>query len=176
VARRGRCLVVLALVAVVSAACGSTLTAAGATPDPAGPHPSPIAVMVCAHKAHGEIDEVLGETSVVSVPTWEDHLYSCEYHYPTGTIGLSVKELSSWSQTIGYYRSLGRQLGKTATLYGLGQGAFRVRNGSIVVRKDWKVLLVDVAALPSPFGVPATSSALVASTVADVILGCWAGD
>ena len=59
---------------------------------------------------------------------------------------------------------------------GLGQGAFRTSGGDVVVRKDWKVLLVDVSALPSQFGVPSTSATDVAYTVADVVLGCWDGD
>jgi hypothetical protein len=46
----------------------------------------------------------------------------------------------------------------------------------VVVRKDWKVLLVDSSKLPPQFGVPATPSGDVAVTVADVILGCWSGD
>jgi hypothetical protein len=72
---------------------------------------------------------------------------------------------------------LGKTLHKTSTpLRDLGQGAFQVRNGSVVVRKDWKVLLVDITGLPSEFGEPPTSSGDVAATVADVILGCWAGD
>ena len=58
---------------------------------------------------------------------------------------LSVKELSSWAQTKAYFRSLGTQMGQVRTLKGLGQGAFQTTNGSMVVRKDWKVLLVDTA-------------------------------
>jgi hypothetical protein len=46
----------------------------------------------------------------------------------------------------------------------------------MVVRKDWKVLVVDVAALPAQIGQPPTSSGEAAVTVADVILGCWNGD
>ena len=46
----------------------------------------------------------------------------------------------------------------------------------MVVRKDWKVLLVDDTGLPAQFGDPPTSAGDVAVTVADVILGCWAGD
>jgi len=61
---------------------------------------------------------------------------------------LSVKELSSWAQTKGYFAMLGRQLGDTGKLGNLGQGAFTTSNGSVVVRKDWKVLLVDITALP----------------------------
>ena len=52
----------------------------------------------------------------------------------------------------------------------------RQTDGSVVVRKDWKVLLVDDSALPTQFGVPPTSASDIAVTVADVILGCWAGD
>ena len=75
-----------------------------------------------------------------------------------------------------YFHSIGHQLGVSRTLANLGQGAFQVTNGSVVVRKDWKVLLVDVTGLPAQFGVPPTSSRAVAVTVADVILACWAGD
>jgi hypothetical protein len=46
----------------------------------------------------------------------------------------------------------------------------------VVVRKDWKVLLVNIAGLPAQFAVPPTNRADVAVTVADVILGCWDGD
>ena len=112
----------------------------------------------------------------MSAPTWVDHLYSCQYGYPTGSMELSVKELSSWAQTAAYYQLLAHQLGKTSDLENLGQGAFQTTDGSVVVRKDWKVLLVNIAGLPAQFGVPPTSSGDVAVTVADVILGCWAGD
>jgi len=46
----------------------------------------------------------------------------------------------------------------------------------MVVRKDWKVLVVADTGLPAQFGIPPTSAGAVAVTVADVILGCWAGD
>lgn len=112
----------------------------------------------------------------MSDPTWIDHLYSCQYGYPTGSMELSVKELSSWAETGAYYQLLAHQLGKTRDLENLGQGSFQTTDGSVVVRKDWKVLLVNIAGLPGQFGVPPTSSGDVAVTVADVILGCWAGD
>ncbi len=146
-------------------------------PEPAGPTPSEIALMVCQSKASSEIQDVLGETAVVEDRTWKDHLYSCRYQFKTGSIALSVKELSSWAQTYAYFAMLGKTLHKTSTpLPDLGQGAFQVRNGSVVVRKDWKILLVDITGLPSEFGEPPTSSGDVAATVADIILGCWAGD
>ena len=109
-------------------------------------------------------------------PTWIDHLYSCRYIYPNGSFTLSVKELSSWSQTFTYFRGLRSELGDSNTLFNLGQGAFQTRNGSVVVRKDWKVLLVDISGLPAQFAEPPTPSGNVAVTIADVILGCWSGD
>ena len=107
---------------------------------------------------------------------WADHLYSCTFTYPNGSMVLSVKELSSWPQTISYFNLLASRLGRTRDIPELGQGAFQTTNGSLVVRKDWKVLLVDASGLPPQFGNPSTSSADAAVTVGDVILGCWSGD
>ena len=136
--------------------------------------------MVCAKEIQREMASALGLTAKVSTPTWVDHRYACTYDYPTstptGSFEVSVKELSSWSETYAYFATMGTQLGKVRTLPSLGQSAFQTTDGSVVVRKDWKVLLVDNTGLPAQFGVPPTSSAAVAVTVADVILGCWAGD
>ncbi len=132
--------------------------------------------MICKPKARQEIASVLGEFASVSRPSWVNHLYSCQYTYPTGSMVLSVKELSSWAQTKSYFRTLGRQMGVSQSINGLGQAAVKTRDGSIVVRKDWKILLVNSAGLPAQFGQPPTSSDAAAQAVADVILGCWDGD
>lgn len=172
--------VVVALALLACAACGTTAGSGGPTtteaPKPAGRTPSPIAVMVCRPKAQREIADALGLTATVGPRTWADHLYSCPYDYPDGSFTLSIKELSSWGQTLAYFHGIGAQLGDTGALPNLGQGAFQTTGGDVVVRKDWKVLLVDVAGLPAQFGVPPTSAGDVAVTVADVILGCWDGD
>jgi hypothetical protein len=185
--RRCLSLAVAAIAALGATSCGSTSTNAQTTttalttlttraPLPAGPEPSAISKEVCASKAQKDIALVLGVNAVVQAPTWVDHLYACRYQYPDGSMVLSVKELSSWSQTKGYFAQLGTQLGNVGPLGNLGQGAFTTTDGSVVVRKDWKVLLVNISGLPARFGVPPTSAADVADTVADVILGCWAGD
>jgi hypothetical protein len=133
--------------------------------------------MVCSSEAQRELAAALGlRTTSVSTPTWLHDTYSCRYQYGNGAFRLSVKELSSWPQTFAYYRGLGGQFGRTRSFENLGQGAFSETDGSVVVRKDWKVLTVDITGLPAQFGVPPTSSSDIAVTVADVILGCWAGD
>ncbi len=149
-------------------------------PRPAGAVPSPISVQVCSHEAQTELANALGEQATVSAPTWADHRYACTYDYPrappAGSYEVSVKELSSWSETYAYFDALAAAQGKSRDLEALGQSAFQTTDGSVVVRKDWKVLVVDDTGLPPQFGIPPTSSAAVAVTVADVILGCWAGD
>ena len=154
----------------------ATAAASAEAPAPAGRNPSSISKEVCSTKAQTEIADVLGVKAKVAKPTWRQHLYTCAYRYKTGAMVLSVKELSSWNQTYGYFDGLGKSLHKTTTIYQLGEGAFRVRNGSVIVRKDWKVLLVNVAGLPKRFGQPYSDVAGVALSVAGVILGCWNGD
>lgn len=177
-----------ALLLLAAAGCSASPTTSSSSPAssadlavskkplPAGRYPSPIAKMVCAAKAQREISEALGVTAVVDPPTWEDHLYACRYTYSNGSFTLSVKELSSWGQTLSYFHGLGSQLGVSQQIRELGQGAFQAPDGGVVVRKDWKVLDVDVTGLPAEFGNPAYPARDAAVTVADVILGCWDGD
>ena len=178
--RRGLPIVVIGL-ALTAASCGGSPAVdrpqtTTTVPLPAGRFPSEVSKMVCQPKAQSELAVVLGIRAVVQTPTWVGHLYTCRYQYPAGAMVLSVKELSSWGQTKGYFAMLGRQLGDTGPLGNLGQGAFTTTDGSVVVRKDWKVLLVDISGLPDQFGVPLTAKGDIADTVSDVILGCWAGD
>jgi hypothetical protein len=132
--------------------------------------------MICQSKAAGEIQDVLGEKAVVTDKSWSNHLYTCKYKFESGTITLSIKELSSWNETLSYFSNLASTLHRTSTLSNLGQGGFQVQNGNVVVRKDWKILLVDITGLPAQFGSPPTSRSDVAVTIAFIILGCWAGD
>jgi len=183
---RGRPLALVLAAGLAAAACSSGTPASTPTttsgPKPAGAVPSAIAVQVCSAEAQREMASALGEAAHVTKPVWSlpAHQYSCTYAYPSaspaGSFTLTVKELSSWNQTYAFYDALAAKLGNAGTLDSLGQAAFQTTDGSVVVRKDWKVLLVDNAGLPAQFGVPPTSSASVAVTVADVILGCWAGD
>ena len=118
---------------------------------------------------------MLGEFASVSHPTWVHHLYSCQYKYPTGSMVLSVKELSSWAQTRSYFQTLAKQMGDSETINGLGQAAIKTKNGSIVVRKDWKVLLVNSEGLPRSSGshpqarMPSRRRSLMSSSAAGTV-------
>ncbi len=48
-------------------------------------------------------------------------------------------------------------------------------NGSFVLRKDYKVLLVDTSGLPAAFGLPMKPRAEIATGVGITVLGCWTG-
>jgi hypothetical protein len=173
--RRARLGLAVLVVVLGIAGCGSG-TASTESPQPAAKSPSAISRMVCSEKAAGEIAEVVAAKASVTAPTWADHLYSCGYRYREGTMVLSVKELSSWTQTYAYFDELAKTLHKTASVRGLGQGAFVVGDGSVVVRKDWKILVVDISGLHGMVGSPPSSRNTVALDAAAVILGCWSGD
>jgi hypothetical protein len=102
-------------------------------------------------------------------------LYACRYDYPNGSFVVSVKELADDAQTTAYLDQLAARLGKLAPLDGIGQTAFFTGNGSVVARKDYKVLLVDTTGLPARFGRPPSPPAANSRTIATVIMGCWSG-
>jgi hypothetical protein len=186
-------LVALALLtAVLLAGCGSSGSKAGSdtTPptttanqlssplwDTAKPTPSKSAKLVCSPEARQDIAASVGvkETSVTT-PVWNkaQHLYSCTYVYPKGNITLFVKEMSNEAETTAYFNSVKTKYGLTQQLNGLGQGAWILKNNDVVVRKDYKVLLVDVHAIPANFA-PAMTRSDVAVNVAVAIMGCWTG-
>jgi hypothetical protein len=178
-----------ALVATLAlGACGSSGSGAqsptsttnpfvNASWDKAGPNPSISAQMVCAKEARGDIAATLRmEATKVTKPKWvrKDHLFSCAYVYPRGKIVLSVKELSSGTETTNYFDSITRKYGTSDDLNGVGQAAWVLKNSDVVVRKDYKVLLVDVTGIPERL-VPAMRRSDVAVSIAAVIMGCWTG-
>ena len=169
------------------AACGGTTpkaspkTSPGVTTvtyAPAGTKPSISAQMVCSKEARKDMVEPLGMPAIrVTTPTWHDHIYSCTYIYPKGSFVLAVKELVDEKSTTDYFNAQKAKLGSKDNLFGLGQGAFVAKNDDVVVRKDYKVLLVDVKNVPKAEGafIPAMARSDVATNVAAVIMSCWAG-
>lgn len=171
---------VLVTTAVLTAGCGRPPARAD-TPSAAPPHqpaatPSKPSAMVCADDAQHEISLSLGlELDRPVTPTWSDHLYSCSYTYPVGTITLSVKELTDTGSATAYFTALRSHVTQPATMPGLGQEAYGEPDGSLVVRKDFMVLRIDVGGLPGQFGQPPLSRSEAARRVGADIMNCWAG-
>jgi hypothetical protein len=148
------------------------------TYQPAGVNPSKSAKMVCQSEVRGDIAESLRQPATkVTTPTWKDHVYSCTYVYPKGSFVVSVKELVDEKSTTDFFNAQKKRLGVKEDLFGLAQGAFVAKNDDVVVRKDWKVLLVDVQKIPKGIGtfVPAMVRPDIATNIASVIMSCWVG-
>ena len=170
------------------AACGSSGSAkassattaqkgqpASVTYPPAGKNPSISAKMICQTEAINDIaDAIEVKSTRVTKPTWVDHVYSCTYVYPHGSIVLSVKEVSTAAETTAYFNSLATKYGKKQNINGLAQGAFLTPNDDVVVRKDYKILLVDVKGIAANFE-PAMARSDVAENIAAAIMSCWTG-
>jgi hypothetical protein len=181
---RTRSIVVTALLIATSAislaACGGSNTSSSTTPTSAllvtyGKDPTQSAKMICAPEAQSEIDAALGvPTTAVTPPTWVDHVYSCTYEYANGSFTMSVKEFPTIRATVDYYDAQ-KPKHPIAQLLELGQDGFVSRDTTAVVRKDNKVLMVDVSKLPAHFGTPPENHAAVSAAIATVILGCWTG-
>jgi hypothetical protein len=174
----------LALVlAVGGAGCASSAKAGPPAVTPttievAGPNPSVSAQMVCGEAKTAVAAAVGVDTARPLAPKWSRaiHLYSCVYAYGAGKqMTLSVKEMSSPAETTAYFDRLGKTLHRTKDV-ALGEGAFSTRDGSIVVRKDYRVMLVDVSRLPAQFGIPAKTRTGFAILVASAIMQCWTGE
>ena len=188
---RNAVLFVLA-VALFAAGCGSSAkpgaSSATATTDPPAGAPGHVAIpvskdpstsakMICEEDVRGEVFGLVGiQPKMPLKSTWKDHVYSCAYVYPGGTMTLSVKELGSKDETDAYFASLATKLHKKKDVQYLGQGAFTTQNDSAVVRKDYKVLTVDVSGLPAQFGSPPDPRGTVALNVAAEIMNCWTGE
>jgi hypothetical protein len=146
----------------------TTVTTVHVTPG----QPSELSRMVCEEETvRAGVELYTGEAlTAPPVATWVDRTYSCPYLLPDGTLTLSVKELDDLPATQTYFDDLRTELGEVGRIY-LGQEGFQAPNGSVVVRKDNLVLLVDASQLadhPAP-----RTPAEVAVNMAVVIMDCW---
>ncbi len=177
------------LIAVVTAAvaggllaqCSSSSTPAATTTTPTtllvtyGAQPTVSAKMICSPEVQIDLAGALNtQAKSVTKPTWVDHVYSCTYMFASGSFTMSVKELPSIPATEAYFASVKAQH-TVAQKLPLGQDGFVATDGTASVRKDNKVLIVDVSKLPAQFGAPPQDRGGNASTIATVILGCWTG-
>ena len=144
--------VLVAALGLVLTSCSSGPSpSASSTPvrpgrSPAGPVPWRSPRWSATPKAQSEIAQTLGVTAPgvgadVGRPRLLVHLPTT----PTAPSSFTVKELSSWTQTLAsFHHSPRLQQGRAQEIRNLGQGAFQTTAGNVVVRKDWKILHVDV--------------------------------
>ena len=91
-----------------------------------------------------------------------------------GTILILANRIADQAETDAYFASLATKLHKAKTIQSLGQGAFVTKNESAVVRKDYKVLTVDVSGLPPQFGSPPDPE--LYARIADAFPQAWIED
>jgi hypothetical protein len=137
-----------------------------------GNAPSDKARMVCDEdEVRAAVEYYTGETMPAPpAATFANGLYTCPYALPSGTVTLSVMELADMPSTVGYFEALKARLGSVGKVF-LGEDGFATPAGSVVVRKDELVLLVDTTAFadrPSP-----RSRGEIATNIAVVIMECW---
>jgi hypothetical protein len=170
-----------AAVVLILAQCSSSGDARSTVPTTTlvvtyGDQPTASAQMVCGADGQTALNTALNLTGLtVTTPTWVDHLYSCTYEYPTGSFNLSVKELPTIAATVDYFTAL-KAKATGAQQLALGQDGFTGADGTSVVRKDNKVLVVDVTKLPAQFGSPPQTHLQASTTIAVALLGCWTGE
>lgn len=161
-------LVVLAVVSLMGFQSLSLAAASNKT------GPSTTSAMICTSEGQEAIaNAVHYEPIHPVVGSWADRIYSCRYRYANGSIRVSVKELDDEASTTAYYEALAKRHGERAPFSGIGSASFVTKNGSVVVRKDFNVLFVDVAKLPKRFGVPPRYPVAAAIAVASAIMDCW---
>jgi hypothetical protein len=132
--------------------------------------------MVCNSDGQEAIDTAFNLVPPqVTTPTWVDHLYSCTYQYDSGSFDLSVKELPTIPATVDYFNSL-KAKSTVAQAIALGQEGFETTDDMSVVRKDNKVLVVDVSKMGPQFGTPPLTRSDASLTIATALLGCWTGE
>ena len=172
----------LALLALL-AGCAQPSVPAGPLPtqapavDPAAADgPSPQAEMVCAPEAQEDIEDLIGAVpSTVGPLQYADHVSTCRYAFDNGSFSLVVQDLPNDLSTANTFDALAKKLGQVQKIDLPGADAFSTTNGSVVLRKDTKVMLVDVAGLPATFGNPPAARADEARLIMKAILGCWTG-
>lgn len=141
--------------------------------------PSAAALMVCGSETAGNVTTALALPSAPkTTASWSDQLYTCTYRLPSGSLVLSVKDLSDTAAGNAYFQAAVRQRPTARPLtgaLGLGDPGYETPQGAVIILKDAKTLLVDATSLPAASGPAKLSRSDLAYEIATDILGCWNG-
>jgi hypothetical protein len=177
--RMRRFVLVMGSLCLFAAGCSAAPASGGAAPSAAAPSASAqvvstVAQMICGVEAGEEIEQSIGVATTQPVaPTFVQQVYSCKYVYDGGSMVLAVREYADKAATDAGWAADRASAAPATDLPAIGQMAFAGPDGSVFVRKDAKVLHVDVSGLPIRFGLPSRSKAGIAQIVAVVIMNCW---
>ena len=154
---------IAAVVAALAAVAGC-----GGEPAPVGPPPgqapaaavpdapSPQAEMVCQPEAQQDIQDLIGVVPTKVGPIqYTNHTTTCRYAYADGSFTLVVEDLPNDITTTRTYEALAGKLGRTTSFDLPDAQGYSTSEGSVVLRRDTKVMLVDVTGLPAHVRRPA---------------------
>ena len=181
--------VLLALLAAGCAASRSsadpaaTTTAAPTTFDPsaaaaqyASPTPPASAQMICSDEIRSQVKGALGlDSTPTPQSAWADHVYTCTYAVPMGTLVLAVTVAPSIDAAGAQLDALRAQVGAADPEEGFGERAYSAPAGVLVAVKDNLVLTVDATALPDDLGAGHQRRIDVVRLLAAGVFACWTG-
>lgn len=171
-------------IAAITTALAASLTGCSQAPPPVvGPQPtampvpdapSPKAELVCQPEAQQEIQDLIGVAPTKVGPIqYANRTSTCRYDYANGSFSLVVQDLGNDLVTTETYEGLAKKLGKVDAITLPDADAFSTKDGSVVLRRDFTVMLVDVTQLPATFGNPPSSRADAARLIMKAVLNCW---
>jgi len=138
--------------------------------------PSPQAEMVCQPEAQQDIQDIIGVVPTAVGPIqYANHTSTCRYAYSNGAFTLVVQDLPNDITTTRTYEALAGKLGRVEKIDLPDAEAYTTNDGSIVLRRDTKVMLVDVTQLPGTFGNPPSPRGDAARLIMKAVLNCWVG-
>jgi hypothetical protein len=180
------------LLALLAAGCtasrptadpAATTTAATTTLDPsaaaaqyASPTPPASAQMICSDEIRSQVKGALGlDSTPTPQSAWADHVYTCTYAAPTGTLVLAVTVAPSVDAAGAQLDALRAQMGAADPEEGFGERAYSAPAGVLVAVKDNLVLTVDASALPDDLGAGHQRRIDVVRLLAAGVFACWTG-
>ena len=139
--------------------------------------PSPQAEMVCQPEAQQDIQDLIGvvPTAVGPDPVRQPHLDVPLRLRRTARSPSSCEDLPNDITTTRTYEALAGKLGRVEKIDLPDAEAYTTNDGSIVLRRDTKVMLVDVTQLPGTFGNPPSPRGDAARLIMKAVLNCWVG-
>ena len=184
--------VLAVLLALLAAGCSAsrpsadpaaTTTAAPTTLDPsvaaaqyASPTAPASAQMICSDEIRSQVKGALGlDSTPTPQSAWADHVYTCTYAVPMGTLVLAVTVAPSVDAAGAQLDALRTQVGAADPEEGFGERAYSAPGGVLVAVKDNLVLTVDATALPDDLGAGHQRRIDVVRLLAAGVFACWTG-